>query len=353
MTPTTHGTSGPPVRFSLHDVVAGVSVALVLIPQSLAYAELAGLPPYIGLYAAMLPPIAAAFLASSPYLQTGPVAITSLLTLAALSANATPGSPDYIGLAALLALVVGVARIGLGLVRAGWLAYLMSSPVLTGFTAGAALLIMGAQFPAAVGSISEGDVVPRLFLALSTPADWSLGAIGLSALTVALVLGARRVHPVFPGVLVAVVIGFVVSLVFGYRGEVVGDIPSGLPPFSLALPWASLPSLILPGLVIALIGFAEPSAIARAYAAQDRSLWSPDRELVSQGVANIAAGISGGFPVGGSFSRTSLNHTTGGKTRWSGAVTGLTVLAFLPLAGVVSTLPTAVLAGVVMAWLVH
>jgi len=131
--------------FSTGDVVAGLSVALVLVPQSMAYAELAGLPAHYGLYAAAFPPIAASFFASSPYLQTGPVALTSLLTLA------VPGSERFVALAALLALVVGVVRILVGLLREGRISYLMSPPVLQGFTMAAAVLIMASQLPAAMG----------------------------------------------------------------------------------------------------------------------------------------------------------------------------------------------------------
>ncbi len=331
-------------------MIAGVSVATVLIPQSLAYAELAGLPPYYGLYAAMLPPIAAAFFASSPYLQTGPVAMTSLLTFGALVVLAEPFRPDYIKLAALLALVVGVVRATFGLFRVGWVAYLMSRPILIGFTNAAAILIIASQLPTAVGVDPDGTrLLGKAWWALSHVSLWQPSAVLLSLTTVALVLGGRRIHALLPGVLVAVAVGVGVSLMAGYPGPIVGPIPSGLPPFSLELPWSSLPSLLVPGVVIALVGFAEPAAIARIFAAQDRRPWSPDREFLSQGVANLASGFSAAFPVGGSFSRSSVNRLAGGKTRWSGAVTGLVVLAFLPVAGILAPLPRAVLGGIVIA----
>ncbi|NNG15047.1 MAG: SulP family inorganic anion transporter [Gemmatimonadales bacterium] len=330
-------------------MIAGVSVALVLIPQSLAYAELAGMPPYFGLYAAMLPPIAAAFFASSPYLQTGPVAMTSLLTFGALAVLAPPQSPEYIALAALLAVVVGVVRTFLGGIRAGWVAYMMSQPVLTGFTAAAAILIVASQLPTALGVQAEGErLLARAWWALGHVSSWELASVVLSLLTISLVLAGRRLHALFPGVLVAVGLGIGYSLIAGYGGPVVGQVPSGLPPFSLDLPWTALPSLAIPGVVIALVGFAEPAAISRIFAAQDRRPWSPDREFVSQGVANLAAGFSGAFPVGGSFSRSSVNRLAGGKTRWSGAVTGLVVLAFLPVAGVLAPLPRAILGAIVI-----
>ena len=337
-------------RLTRGDVIAGISVALVLIPQALAYAELAGLPAYYGLYAAALPPVAAAFLASSRYLQTGPVAMTALLTFGALSAFAEPFSAEWIDLAALLALVVGVARIALGLVRGGVIAYFMSQPVLVGFTAAAGILIVSSQLPTALGVAAEGDrILSRLWWTATNPGEWEVTAIVLSVVTVALVLFGRKIHRLFPGVLVAVAIGIIYSALTDYAGLRVGDVDISLPLSPLDHSWGEVWSLIVPGAVIALVGFAEPASIARIYAAQDRERWSPNRELISQGVANLASGLSGGFPVGGSFSRTSINRYAGGQTRWSGAVTGIAVLAFLPIAGVMADLPRAVLGAIVVA----
>ncbi len=339
-----------PRRASARDVVAGVSVALILIPQALAYAEIAGMPEVHGLYAAALPPLVAAFFASSPYLQTGPVAMTALLTFGALTTLAVPGSVEYVKLAALLALVVGAVRVGIGMVRAGVIAFLMSLPVLRGFTAGAAILIAASQLPTAVGvTPPDGKLLGRAWWTLRHIADWEPQAVVLAVATVALLVVGRRVHPAFPAVPLAVVAGLVWSVGPGFEGPLVGAIEEGLPPLSLALPWSDLPDLVLPGIVIALVGFAEPAAIARTYAAQDRMTWSADREFVSQGAANLAAGISAGFPVGGSFSRSAITRLTGGRSRWTGAVTGLIVLAFLPFADVLADLPRAVLGAVVIA----
>ncbi len=339
-------------RFGYHDIIAGISVALVLIPQSLAYAEIAGLPPYVGLFAAALPPIAAAIFASSPYLQTGPVAMTSLLTFGALAQvpGLETGSDEYLKLAALLALLVGVFRLALGAVKGGFVAYLMSQPVVIGFTAAAAILISASQFPRIVGVVAgDGSLLGEAFRALLSPGSWDSGAVALSLLTFGVIIGGRRLHPLFPGVLVAVVVGIVYANVAEYSGLVVGAVPAGLPPLSLALPWSASVGLLVPAIVIALVGFAEPAAIARTYATQDRQPWSPDREFISQGVANLASGLSGGFPVGGSFSRSSINRLAGGRTRWSGAITGLTVFAFLPFASVIERLPTAILGAIVIA----
>jgi SulP family sulfate permease len=337
-------------RPQLGDVIAGVSVAFILIPQALAYAQLAGMPAQHGLYAAILPPIAAAFFASSPYLQTGPATVSSLLTLGALSVLAVPESPSFVQLAAVLAIVVGVVRVTFGLMRWGWVAYLMSQPVIVGFTSGAAILIIASQVPSALGVTGfEGGLLGRAMTVALHPEVWEPAAVGLSAVTILLVLAGRRFHPVFPGVLVAVVVGVGFSLLTRYTGPTLGVIPLGLPPMSLALPWTAMPALVLPGIVIALVGFAEPSAIARTYAVLDRKPWNPDREFVSQGVANLAAGISGGFPVGGSFGRSSVTRLAGARTRWNGAVAGVVVLAFLPFGRVLAPLPQAVLGAVVVA----
>jgi sulfate permease, SulP family len=308
------------------------------------------MPSYRGLYAAALPPIAAALFASSPYLQTGPVALTGLLTFGALAALAPPGSDEYVALGILLALLVGVARLAVGMLRAGVVAYLISQPILLGFMPAAGVLIVASQLPAAVGAEAAGDgILGRAAWTLGNPESWEPTAALLAAGVVVLVLGGRLVHRFFPAVLVAVVGGVAFARLTGYDGAQVGAIPEGLPPLSLSMPWGQLPALVLPALVIALVGFVEPSTIARTFAAQDRRRWDADREFVSQGAANVAAAVSGGFPVGGSFSRSALNRLAGARTRWSGAVAGLVVLAFLPFAGVLSPLPAAVLAGIVVA----
>ena len=343
--------TAPPSRPVPADLLAGLSVAMVLIPQSMAYAELAGLPSHLGLFASALPPILAALFASSPYLQTGPVALTSLLTFGALASLADPGSADYVALAALLALMVGVTRLLLGLFRLGVVTYLMRDPVVTGFTSAAAILILASQLPKALGTATPtGGVLWRAGWSLGHPGGWETASLAIAATTVLLVLAGRRVvHRMFPGALIAVGGGVIVSRLTDYAGPVVGDVPTGLPALSLDLPWGSTGSLLVGGILIALVGFAEPASIARVFADEDGQRWSANREFVSQGVANLAAAVSGSFPVGGSFSRSSLNRLAGARTRWSGLVTGITILAFLPFADVLAPLPRATLGGVVIA----
>ena len=338
-----------PQKPSARDFVSGAGVALVLIPQAMAYAELAGLPSQHGLFAAAVAPIAAAFFASSPYLQTGPVALTALLTLGALVPMAAPGSMEYVRLAALLALVVGIARVLVGALKIGWISYMMSRPMMDGFTSGAAILIISSQLPGMAGVQTPNDgVLQRAAWTLAHPGSWELAAMLLGGVTVAVIFGARRIHPLVPGVLIATVAGLAFSILTDYAGSTVGDIRVGLPPLGVDLPWGTLSALIMPGFVIALVGFAESASISRVYATKERMAWSPDREFISQGVANLAAGLFSGFPVGGSFSRSSLNYVSGARTRWSGAATGLTVLVFLPFAHILSPLPKAILSAIVI-----
>ncbi len=348
---TADGLVEPPSRPVPADLLAGLSVAMVLVPQSMAYAELAGLPQHLGLFASALPPILAAFFASSPYLQTGPVALTSLLTFGALAGLAEVGTPDYVAMAALLALLVGVTRLLLGVFRLGMVTYLMRDPVVTGFTSAAAILILASQMPKAFGvAAPTGGVLWRAGWALGHVNHWEATSVAIAMVTVGLVLAGRRVvHRLFPGALLAVAGGVVLSRATDYAGPVVGEVPTGLPDLSLDIPWGSTGTLLVGGVLIALVGYAEPASIARVFADEDGQRWSADREFVSQGVANVAAAVSGAFPVGGSFSRSSLNRLAGAQTRWSGLVTGVAVLAFLPFADVLAPLPRATLGGVVIA----
>jgi SulP family sulfate permease len=337
----------PPSR---GDLVAGGSVALILVPQSLAYAQLAGLPPVHGLYAAAAAPVLAALAGSSPYLQTGPVAMTSLLTLGALSPLAATGSAEFVGYAALLAVVVGCVRALLALLRAGAFAYLLSEPALHGFTVAGALLIIASQVPPLLDHpATSANPLVSAGAALGSPGRWELAAVALGLATVLLLVLARRAGPLFPGVPLVAGAGLLIGGLTAYPGELVGAIPTGLPSIDLGLAWSALPQLLLPGAVIAVIGFAEAVAISRRYAGEERQRWEPNRELLGQGLANIASGFAGGYPTGGSLSRSALNRAAGATSRWSGALTGLLVLCALPVAGVLAPLPRSVLAGLVVA----
>ena len=334
---------------SAGDLIAGVSVALLALPQGLAYAELAGMPAKYGLYAAAIPSILAAIFASSPYLQTGPVALTALLTYGALEGLAQPFSPEFIELAALLALSVGVIRLILGILKLGKIAHLLTDAVITGFTTGAAILIIFSQLPKSLGVDSvKGGVLSAGWKSISNPELWELNAILFSIATVIVIFGGRFLHRLFPGVLIAVIWGVATSKAIDYSGPVVGELSGGFISFKFSFEWGSLSDLLLPAIIIAIVGFAEPAAIARTFAKEDKSSWNPNKEFVSQGVANLASAISNSFPVGGSFGRSSLNKMAGAETPWAGAITGVFVLAVLPLVFLLEELPSAILGATVI-----
>lgn len=345
-----------PLTPDLGDLIAGLTVFLVLVPQGLAYAELAGMPTHLGLIAGTLPPLVAALFVSSPYLQTGPTALTALLVLAPLSQLAEPGSATYVELAALLALLVGVARLVFGVLRLGIMAYFVSQPVLLGFTTGAALLIAGTQVPTIVGvEVSRTDsdggsrsVMERAFDAIDDPSLWNGRAILIATITLVLTLGLRRVHNLFPSVLVAVGVAWALDAALGSTTSQIGDIPAEFPSLSFDLPFDRTGDLLIPALLIAMVGFVEPASISRTYATAKRERWSANQEFISQGAANVAASAVGAFPVGGSFGRSSLNERAGARSRWAGAFTGLAMLAFLPFASLLETVPRSALAAVVV-----
>ena len=347
----------PKIFFSLPkpqsgDVVAGISVALLALPQGLAYAELAGMPAKYGLYAAAIPSLLAAIFASSPYLQTGPVALTALLAYGALESLEDPFTEGFVELAALLALLVGVIRFLLGVFRLGRIADLLTDAVILGFTNGAAILIVFSQLPKSLGvQNSDNGILRSGWDAITTPGLWQFGAITFSVLTILIVLGGRLFNRLFPGVLVAVVFGIIISHLIDYSGPVVGELSGSFVSLKFNFDWSSFGDLLLPSAIIAIVGFAEPAAIARTYSKQDGSNWNPSKEFISQGVANMASAFSSSFPVGGSFGRSSLNKIAGAKTPWSGAITGAVVLGLLPLSSLLSELPSAIL-GATVIWAV-
>ena len=336
-------------RPSSGDIIAGISVALLALPQGLAYAELAGMPAKYGLFAAALPSLFAAVFASSPYLQTGPVALTALLTYGALQGLSEPFSEEFIELAALLALLVGIIRLLLGVFQLGKITNLLTDSVILGFTNGAAVLIVFSQLPKSLGvDNADGGVLKAGWEALVHPDLWQLDAVLFSLATIFVIFGGRLFHRLFPGVLVAVISGIIISEVTNYQGSVVGELTGGFISLKFQFDWSSFVDLLLPATVIAIVGFAEPTAIARTFSKEDGSIWNPNKEFVSQGVANLVSALSNAFPVGGSFGRSSLNKFAGAETPWAGAITGAFVLAVLPLTPLLSELPSAILGATVI-----
>jgi SulP family sulfate permease len=337
------------------DRLAGLSVALVAIPQSLAYAQLAGLPPYYGLYAALVPTIVGALFGSSAQLSTGPVALTSLLTAASIAPLAVAGGSAYLGYAVSLALLSGLFQFAFGVMRLGVLMNLLSHPVLMGFVNAAAILITMSQVPALFGVPPPklGHAVADTWHVLSNVHLSHGHSVAFSGAALGLLLLFRRFAPRWPGVLVTVAALTVASYAFDYAGEggrIVGDIPPGLP--DLALPRVEIDvwiALLPAAFVIAVISFMEAMSSAKIAAIKTGTRWDENQELIGQGLAKIAAAFSQTMPVSGSFSRSALNLAAGARSGLSSVTCGLcvllTVLFFTPL---LKHLPLPVLAAIIV-----
>lgn len=351
------------------DLVAAVIVTLLLVPQGLAYAALAGLPPQLGLYASLLPMVAYAAFGSSMVLSVGPVAVASLMTASALAPLAEPGSPEYIAGAVLLAFLSGGMLLAFGLLRLGNLARLLSHPVISGFISGAALLIIIGQVGPLLGIEAHGHT------ALALAADLAAGAGSLSppaALiggTVVLVLVLARhwlapllvrlglpggpatlVSRLAPMAAVLVSAALVAGLGLEEQLAVVGPLPSGLPkPVWPSLDPGLVGQLLLPALVIGLIGFVESVAVAQAFARERGERVDPDAELRGLGAANVVSALSGAFPVTGGFSRTAVNADAGARTPLASVFSAILIAGVLLTAtGVFRALPMTVLAAVII-----
>ena len=340
------------------DLTAGIIVASLLVPQSMAYALLAGLPPQVGLYASITPPILYGLLGSSRVLAVGPVAVDSLMVGAAISPLAAPDSPQYLGLALTIALVVGLLDLALGLLHLGFLVNFLSRSVISGFMAGAAVIIALSQVKHLLGlSISNRESVLQLVPLLIT----HLGQVNPITLGLGLVSGAivlyangplvgqlqRRgwspqwILPLAKGApLLVVLLGTLVvhhlrlDQTAGVR--VVGKIPAGLPPLSLPqLDLATLPALLPVCLAIALVGYMEGFASSQALASKRRERVDPNQELIALGIANLGAALGGGYPVTGGVSRSVVNFSAGANTGLASVITGglvaLTVMFLTPL----------------------
>ncbi len=337
------------------DMVAGMTVALLMIPQAMAYAQLASLPPQIGLYACLLPALLAALFGSCPQISTGPVALTALLSGASVSSVAAPGSEHFIGLVLLLALISGLIQLSLGALRAGWLLNLISRPVIVSFINAAAILICLTQLPALLGlklERSEHFLLDILGMAAQLPdIHMMTAAFGLSAWLLLALLG--RFLPRLPGVLVVVVVGIAASWAIdfaGNGGSVVGHIPTGWPPLSTpTLDWGMTVALLPAAFVIALVSFMEVTSSATLINGRTGETWHQNQELIGQGLGKIAAAFTSGMPVSGSFSRSAINFNSGARTGLSALISAvMVVLALTFLTPVLAYLPTAVLSAIIL-----
>lgn len=337
------------------DLAAGLTVGAMLVPQAMAYALLAGLPPVVGLYAATIPVIAYALFGTSRQLAVGPVAIVSLLTASALAPLAEEGTDRYLAAAALLALMVGAFHLIIGIGRLGVVVNLLSHSVLVGFTAAAAIIIGFSQLKHLFGVTVERrdhfyETVAEVVASLSQTHGLTLA---LAVACLAALFGLQRFAPRVPAALVVVAGSVLTVELFGLdeRGvRVVGEIPDALPGFALPEVESSMVTgLVSTALVITLVGFMESIAVAKVYARRHRYEIEPNAELIGLGAANVASGVIGGYPVTGGFSRTAVNDSAGARTPLASLVTAGIVLAtiavFTPL---LALLPNAALGAIII-----
>jgi len=332
----------------VNEASAGITVALMVIPQGVAYAALAGMPLITGIYAALFPALIAVLFSSSARLSVGPTALTSLLVGASLAPLAVPGSREWVALAVWLTLLSGLMQLLLGVVRFGWLLRLVNSPVLMGFTQGAAVLITLSQLPALLGFTGRSYAQ----LLDGPPPDYLAIAFGLGGM--AMLWIGKRMAPRFPTTMALVAVSAALSFAVGYAlkgGAVIGALPSGLPSFYWpgGLGATELGTLLLPAFLITLVSFLETASSAKVDNARAGKLWNENQDLIGQGLGKIASGLSGSFPTSSSFSRSAITLYAGAKTQWSTLFSVVVVAASLLWAmPLLFHVPQAVLASVVV-----
>ena len=360
-------------RTLTNDLIVAAIVTVMLIPQSLAYAMLAGLPAQVGLYASMAPLVLYAIFGTSRTLAVGPVAVVSLMTAAAAGTVATQGTPEYLGAAVTLALLSGVLLVAMGLLRLGFLANFLSHPVISGFITASGIQIAAGQVAPLLGIRADGHDLPEVLLALwknvsrtNVPTAviglaslvflfWVRG--GLKPLLARMGVGERAADilaKVGPAVAIVVATAAAWGLRLDARGvQIVGEVPRGLP--RIALPGVDLESvkaLLVPALLISIVGYVESISVALTLAAKRRQRVDPDQELIALGASNAGAALSGGFPVTGGFARSVVNFEAGAETPAAGAFTAVGIavvtmfltplLHFLPNATLAATIVVAV-----------
>ncbi|WP_431106509.1 SulP family inorganic anion transporter [Variovorax paradoxus] len=339
----------PSAALLRNEAMAGITVALMVIPQGVAYAALAGMPLVTGVYAALFPALVAVIFSSSQRLSVGPTALTSLLVGASLAPLAVPGSTDWVAMAVWLTLMSGAIQMVLGAGRFGWLLRLVNSPVLIGFTQGAAVLIAISQLPALLGF--TGRTIAQVLRGGPLP-DMVAIAFGLGSIAV-LWLG-KRLAPRFPTTMALVAGAAAISWTINYAlrgGAVVGSLPSGLPSFYWPglLPLNTFSALVLPALMITLVSFLETASSAKVDNARAGTLWNENQDLIGQGLAKLASGFSGSFPTSSSFSRSAITLYAGAQTGWATLFSVIVVAgALLWLMPLLYHVPQAVLAAVVV-----
>lgn len=352
------------------DLLAAVIVTIMLIPQSLAYALLAGLPAEVGLYASIAPLVIYAVFGTSRTLAVGPVAVASLMTAAAVGKIAAQGTPEYLGAAIAMAVASGIILLSMGLLRLGFIANFLSHPVISGFITASGILIATGQLPTLLGIKARGETLPELLKQMFE----KLGDINVITMLIAAfaltflwwsraklkdLLIAKGMGKMAAGAIARAAPVFAVAATtfaawafnLGSHGvSLVGEIPSGLPVPSLPPMDPELWKMILvPAAMIGIVGYVETVSVAQTLAAKRRQRIDPDQELIALGAANIGAGISGGFPVTGGFARSVVNFDAGAQTPAAGAFTAIGMaLATLFLTPLLFNLPKATLAATIV-----
>ncbi|API58379.1 sodium-independent anion transporter [Tardibacter chloracetimidivorans] len=352
------------------DLVAAAIVTVMLIPQSLAYAMLAGLPPEVGLYASIAPLIAYAIFGTSRALAVGPVAVISLMTLAAAGSVASPGTAEFVAAALVLALLSGLILLLMGVLRLGFLANLLSHPVVSGFITASGIIIAFSQFKSILGVSASGETLPELIDTLvgNLPAT-HLPTLAIGVAATAFLFWVRKgLKPLLvragmaprpadllakTGPIAAVAASTLAVVALGLEEagvKVVGEIPQSLPPFTVPLFDAELwGRLAIPALLLSVIGFVESVSVAQTLAAKKRQRIDPDQELIGLGSANVAAAFTGGYPVTGGFARSVVNFDAGAETPAAGVFTaGGILVAALFLTPLLASLPVATLAATII-----
>ena len=353
-----------------NDLMAALIVTIMLIPQSLAYALLAGLPPEAGLYASIVPILLYTVFGTSRSLAVGPVAVVSLMTAAALSNIVEQGTMGYAVAALSLAGLSGIMLLAMGLFRLGFIANFLSHPVIAGFITASGIIIAASQLKHIFGIEAHGHNLLALVVSLSThftETHFVTATIGITAtavlfwvrkglkpLLVKFRLGATITDVlVKTGPVVVVVASTVAVWAFGLADQgvrIVGEVPQSLPPFTLpSFSPALLGQLLLPAFLISVIGFVESISVAQTLAAKKRQRIDPDQELIGLGAANIGASLTGGFPVTGGFSRSVVNFDAGAETPAAGAFTAIGLaIAAVALTPLIYFLPKATLAATIV-----
>ncbi|MDJ0961893.1 MAG: SulP family inorganic anion transporter [Acidimicrobiia bacterium] len=337
------------------DVIAGAIVAALLVPQSLGYARIAGVPVEVGLYAIPLALLAYAVLGSSPQLIVGPASTVAIVS-GSLVASITIDNPeDAVAVTSGLAIVAGIVLIATGLLRIAWVAEFLSKPIVTGFVFGLTLTIVIGELPTLLGiDKPPGDLLGILYRTIRNVGDAHLPTVAVGAVALLLLFGGRFVSRTVPWGLVTVVAAVAISTLLDLEAEgvrTIGEVPGGLPPLGLPLiPRGDLAAVVAGGLSIALVALAEGLAATRLFATRGGYRVETERELIGMGASNIGAGLSGGFGVAGSLSKTAAVAHAGGHSQVAGlSAAALTIVVLLAFTWVFEELPQAVLSGIVIA----